>query len=655
MPSPPADDERTRLTGASNTAAPPATASLGHNALEVGTRIGEFEIAGLVGEGGFGIVYLAHDHSLDRKVALKEYMPSELAHREPPGITVVVRSRRHAETFAAGLRSFINEARLLAQFDHPSLVKVYRFWEQNGTAYMVMPFYDGQTLKQALKERGGAPDEAWLTALLDELLDALDVIHARQCYHRDIAPDNILLLPGDTPLLLDFGAARRVIGDMTQALTVILKPGYAPIEQYAEVANLRQGAWTDLYALASVVYFAITGRPPVPAVARVMSDPLVPLAEVAAGRYSDTFLRGVDTALAVRPEDRPQDVAAFRHALGLPHREPAARYVPGAAASAAPVRHDDFDATRQITHAMLPAAPARSAPAAPRAPAAPPASDSARKEPRSGHTLYLAGGSALAVLLLAGYLLFIFLDDPLLPSSSTAQGTPTPGSTAPAAGSMAEISGKLAGFDCALLDATMRGDTAVVQGHVGGVADLKRIAAELGSVSGVQKVDYSAVRVYPRPYCSVVSALAPYAGAGQSAPSIALKGGGSTAYEGEKLVAEIVGPDFDSYLYADLYDPEGNVVHLLPNPRDAKNRLQAGQRLVLGDDPLFGMQWDVVPPFGKHLLVVMASRSRLFERDRPPVEDIFGYLRAVRENAPAKPADTPLTARYALIDVEPRK
>jgi len=304
------DEPTQRIAGSSQGSPETPAPSHSNNALEAGTRIGEFEILGLVGEGGFGIVYLAHDHSLGRRVALKEYMPSDLAHRMG-NTAVVVRSQRHAETFSAGLRSFINEARMLAQFDHPSLVKVYRFWEQNGTAYMVMPFYKGLTLKQTLSQRGRAPDEAWLRALLAQLLDALEVIHSTQCYHRDIAPDNILMLAGDIPLLLDFGAARRVIGDMTHALKVILKPGYAPIEQYAEVPGLRQGAWTDLYALASVVYFAIMGKAPAPAVARVMADPVAPLREAAAGRYSDTFLGAIDAALAVKPEERPQDIGVL--------------------------------------------------------------------------------------------------------------------------------------------------------------------------------------------------------------------------------------------------------------------------------------------------------------------------------------------------------
>lgn len=310
-------DDKTIIAGAPSAQPDGAGKAINANALPIGTALGEFEIIDLVGVGGFGIVYLAQDRSLGRRVALKEYMPQSLASRSD-GVTVGVRSARHADTFEAGRRSFVNEARLLAQFDHPSLVKVYRFWEANGTAYMVMPYYEGRTLKDALKSMPAPPEQAWLERLLVPLLDALETMHDAQVYHRDIAPDNILLLAGDRPLLLDFGAARHVISDMTQALTVILKPGYAPIEQYAEVPDLKQGAWTDIYALAAVIYFAIAGKTPVPAVGRMVNDSLQPLAQMMAGRYSQAFLKGIDAALAVRPSDRPQSVAELRERLGLP-------------------------------------------------------------------------------------------------------------------------------------------------------------------------------------------------------------------------------------------------------------------------------------------------------------------------------------------------
>lgn len=295
-------------------------------ALPIGTRIGEFEIIGLVGEGGFGIVYLAKDHSLQRQVALKEYMPASLATRGLNS-TVSVRSERLQETFEMGRRSFVNEARLLAQFDHPSLVKVYRFWEANGTAYMVMPFYNGTTLRDLLQKNAEVPDENWLKHLLDPITRALATIHSQNCYHRDIAPDNIILLREGRPVLLDFGAARRVIGDMTQALTVILKPGYAPIEQYAEMPNMKQGPWTDIYALAAVVYYAMLRRLPPPSVSRIMQDNYEPLTGRLRGRYSAGFLKGIDLCLAVRPEQRPQTIDEMRALLGIQTETAAARSV----------------------------------------------------------------------------------------------------------------------------------------------------------------------------------------------------------------------------------------------------------------------------------------------------------------------------------------
>ncbi|MGM9485078.1 serine/threonine protein kinase [Roseateles sp. NT4] len=290
----------------------------GGNALPVGSRQAEFEVIRVLGEGGFGIVYLARDHALERTVALKEYMPAALALRGDRS-QVRVRSERHRDTFQAGLKSFINEARLLAQFDHPSLVKVYRFWEANGTAFMVMPFIEGKTLKDTLKELPEPPTETWLIDLLAPLTEALLVLHGESCYHRDIAPDNIILVNGNgaRPLLLDFGAARRVIGDMTQALTVILKPGYAPIEQYAEVPSMKQGPWTDVYALAAVVYCAITGRTPPPSVGRMVKDDYVPLAQLSEGRYSERLAKAVDRALQVLPDQRTQSMTEFREDLGL--------------------------------------------------------------------------------------------------------------------------------------------------------------------------------------------------------------------------------------------------------------------------------------------------------------------------------------------------
>jgi serine/threonine protein kinase len=284
------------------------------NALAAGTRLGEYEILGVIGVGGFGIVYRALDHALEREVAIKEYLPASLAGRNVKHLVSLL-SQSYADTFALGLRSFVNEARLLAKFDHPSLVKVHRFWEGQGTAYMVMPLYVGRTLREVRQAFAQAPDEAWLRELLLPVLGALDVLHKAEVYHRDIAPDNILIAPDGQPVLLDFGAARRVIGDRSQNLTAILKPRYAPIEQYAESTSLRQGAWTDLYALGATLHYLVTGAPPAPSTTRIADDDQIALAATPRPGISTGFLDLIDWMLAPRPQHRPQSVAQLRAVL----------------------------------------------------------------------------------------------------------------------------------------------------------------------------------------------------------------------------------------------------------------------------------------------------------------------------------------------------
>ena len=296
------------------------------SALPAGTRLGEFELLSLLGVGGFGIVYLAFDHALEREVAIKEYMPSSLAGRSET-MHVSIRSKSDAETFALGLRSFVNEARLLARFDHPSLLKVHRFWEGNGTAYMAMPVMRGRTVKEVRLEMPSPPSEAWMRALLEPLLGAIERLHSEGVYHRDIAPDNIQIEPDGHPVLLDFGAARRVISDKSQALTAILKPAYAPIEQYAEVGAVKQGPWTDIYALGATLHFLLLKRPPPPATARAIHDDVSALTTMALPDCSEDFLHVIDWMLAPRPADRPQSVAALRDVLEGRVPTPV-RYVP---------------------------------------------------------------------------------------------------------------------------------------------------------------------------------------------------------------------------------------------------------------------------------------------------------------------------------------
>jgi len=333
------------------------------SALPPGTRLGEFEVLSLLGVGGFGIVYLAFDHALEREVAVKEYMPASLAGRTET-LHVSVRSQSDADTFALGLRSFVNEARLLARFNHPSLLKVHRFWEANGTAYMAMPVMRGGTVKEVRAAMMSPPDEAWLRALLVPLLGAIEKLHSEGVYHRDIAPDNIQIEPDGHPVLLDFGAARRVISDKSQTLTAILKPAYAPIEQYAEVGAVKQGPWTDLYALGATLHYLLLNRPPPPATARAVHDDASALGTETCPGCSETFLRTIDWMLAPRPSDRPQSVAALREVLDGHANPPRRRVDTGPVPS-------QWDRTVVLDSASATTTVARqAAPAPPPAPAA---------------------------------------------------------------------------------------------------------------------------------------------------------------------------------------------------------------------------------------------------------------------------------------------
>jgi serine/threonine protein kinase len=331
----------------------PPAAPQSPGALPIGTRLGEFELRGVIGVGGFGIVYLAFDHALEREVAIKEFMPASLAGRSGSAM-VSPFSQSHAESFALGLRSFVNEGRMLARFDSPSLLKVHRYWEANGTAYIAMPLYRGRTLREVRLAMNDAPDEAAARALLMPLLAAVDLLHRASVYHRDIAPDNILIEAGNRPVLLDFGAARHVLNDKSQSLTAVLKPAYAPIEQYAEAGSVKQGPWTDLYALGATLHFMLLGRAPPPSTTRAVHDDMQPLAERALPGCSVAFLQAIDWMLAPRPSDRPQSVAALVEVLEGRETVPVRPASPRAASLPA-ASPEAWDATRVVPQSEAPA------------------------------------------------------------------------------------------------------------------------------------------------------------------------------------------------------------------------------------------------------------------------------------------------------------
>lgn len=280
--------------------------------LPEGTRLMEYEIRRVLGRpGGFGVTYLALDTNLEHEVAIKEYLPVEFAVRTPEG-SVTTRSDDDDAAFAWGRRCFLNEARVLARFRHPNVVQIHRLFEANGTAYIVMEHVRGRSLAEELRGNPIA-GQAHLEALLLPLLDGLQAVHDAGVLHRDLKPENILLRDDRTPVLIDFGAARGLLGSGSRSMMSALTAGYAPVEQYSQNGN--HGPWTDIYAMGGVVYRALTGRKPADAVDRLDVDPLAPLETVVERGFDPNLLRAVDWALRVSINERPQTVADWRRAL----------------------------------------------------------------------------------------------------------------------------------------------------------------------------------------------------------------------------------------------------------------------------------------------------------------------------------------------------
>ena len=290
------------------------------NALRAGTRLGEYEIRDVLGQGGFGLTYLANDTNLVKVVAIKEYLPRDFATRTNTR-TVVPNSRADAADYQWGLERFLDEARTLARFDHPHLNKVYRFFEANGTAYLVLEYIDGQTLSHLLNKSPTLPD-AHLRRIIAQILSGLEEVHAAGYVHRDIKPSNIMLRGDGSAVLLDFGAARQAVGQRSKSVTSILTPGYAPVEQYDTKAE-DVGPWSDLYALGMVAYRCVSGLRDADlpdAVTRSRTRrkggrDLAPALEVGKRTYDTRFLKAIDWAIQVNEEDRPQTLTAWREAF----------------------------------------------------------------------------------------------------------------------------------------------------------------------------------------------------------------------------------------------------------------------------------------------------------------------------------------------------
>ena len=258
------------------------------------------------------MTYLATDISLGRRVAVEEYLPLDWASRASDG-TVGPHTQSASSDYAWGLSRFLDEARALAQFDHPHIVRVYRVFEALGTAYMVTEHVEGRTLSASLAAEGPWSEDR-VRGLLASLISGLEPVHAADLIHRDIKPENVILRADGSAVLIDFGSARQAMGTKSRSVMSVLTPGYAPIEQYGMDIG-KQGAWTDIYALGAVAYELLSGRRPQGATERTQDDGLLPVREAAGGRVSGGLSSTVDAALSVFRSDRPQDLSSWRALL----------------------------------------------------------------------------------------------------------------------------------------------------------------------------------------------------------------------------------------------------------------------------------------------------------------------------------------------------
>jgi len=274
----------------------------------------QFRIGRVLGVGGFGITYLAFDEVLEMVVAVKEYLPNNIAVRKTGSQSVQpVSSGGNAQDFKFGLERFLQEARTLAKFeDNDNIVRVRTFFEENGTGYFVMNFYEGRTLAEYLAARNGFIPEEEALLIMEQVLDGLSTVHEADILHRDIDPNNVYLADNGTVVLLDFGAARAAVTERTQSMSVVLKRGYAPHEQYHSRGN--QGPWTDVYACSATMYHALTGYKPPEAASRMLEDDLVAPSELTPSLSAATD-EAIMKGLSIQPNDRPQSIEAFRSLL----------------------------------------------------------------------------------------------------------------------------------------------------------------------------------------------------------------------------------------------------------------------------------------------------------------------------------------------------
>ncbi|NIM27643.1 MAG: protein kinase [Gammaproteobacteria bacterium] len=620
-----------------------------HNALPEGYRLHWYEIHTILGRGGFGITYLALDTNLNHEVAIKEFLPTDLAMRASDSSIHPI-SDEHTEIFEWGLNRFINEAQTLAQFRHPNIVLVHSVFEANGTAYMVMEYEKGESLEEAFNQRR-LTTEKELLGILFPLMDGLQRIHESGFVHRDIKPKNIYLRADGRPILLDFGSARQALGVETRTLTTLVSPGYAPFEQYnATRESDKQGPWTDIYALGATIYRGMSGKSPVDALARANAklennrDILEPAVDLGRDKFSHRFLEAIDRALCFTPEERPQSIAEWRAMFPDSGGDNVQVAPAGVGTANRPRQPIDRDAPTQVSPDT--AAQTRfteDGTLIVGGAAAPPSAAATAKSPLRSPIVIL-----VALVAVIGIAIGVWRLQPTTPTAPDMEAKPTTPEvesrptavTAPKAASakpsMAEVTAILGSIPCSILQASINDRSVLLRGYVAGSAFMQRVVTSLNSLEGVAEVK-STVEEVPTVFCQTLELYAPLIEANRDAghgTAISTPNADNVFVEGERLIANLKAPTFKSWLYIDYFAHDGSVVHMMPSPGEEFNEADPRESFQIGEPGDIGL-WEVAPPFGTEIVVMLATSAPVFEGARGQLEEAADYRAALRKRLAA--------------------
>jgi serine/threonine protein kinase len=632
------------------------------NALSPGTLIQEFKVVRILGAGSFGIVYLAENVYLPEIVAIKEFLPSQLAQRAD-GDTVVPNSSETQAAYQWALDKFVKEARILWDLGHPerhpNIASVSRFHEANGTAYMVMDFEEGEPLSEKLA-KVGTLQETELKAITYPLLDGLDKVHAKSVWHRDIKPGNILIRTDGSPVLIDFGAARWEAGNQDRSIMDVFTPEYAAPEQIYSHGNL--GPWTDIYCLAATLYRAIHGKPPTSPSQRALGADHVAAREAAAPGFDPQFLAGIDAALELKPEDRPQNVATWRRLLeGAAAARP--RNTSDAKAARAP---DAGSRSKPVSAARAPAVPGKARPGSNGRP---------KPAPKRRWTTSASVGAIVVGLLIVVVATYQGLFDESNSSESAKdegqslatgqqddQSSPTGEelnvatlsdsepevATLPTGGASESVEPGLKDavavdpalllakataiawkLDCASLSVSLTDQRRIeLSGFVDSRETLNQVRSQMAAIEGVKSVR-GVVATHPRPFCSILELLTKqtnFDSKSSAPPRIQLDRATGQYFEGDRLMFTVTQTEeFDGYLYIGYLDSTGSLVHMLPTDGRAANKATAGEQISIGAKG----RYEIAPPHGQAMIYVVATRQPLFRSMRPEVESADTYLPAL--------------------------